>query len=65
MLTEAADVERALLPAAFDLDLGFDLDRVLAKNKTKSKTNTKSSGQECPLHTLSPWRFARRTSSPL
>jgi hypothetical protein len=47
MLPEAADVEPALLPAAFDLILNC----VPAKSKTNSKTNTKSSGQECPLHT--------------
>jgi hypothetical protein len=51
MLPEAADVEPALLPAAFDLALGFDFDLCVNEEQTKSQTNTKSSGQKCPLHT--------------
>jgi hypothetical protein len=56
MLTEAADVERALLPAA--LALGFDVDSCVSKERKANATPTpKSSGQECPLHTLSSSRL--------
>jgi hypothetical protein len=42
-----ACVERALLPAAFDVDFASDL----KGSKIKIKSKLKSSGQECPLHT--------------